>query len=512
MTRASAEPPDQSTASPLTSIPVVCIRAYERNPRQAENPAYGDIKESIRVDGMLQPLIVTRRPGEDDYVVAAGGNPLLRAIRELHTETEEERFARVPCVIHPWTGEKAVLAGHLKENDLRGDLAFIDRARAVLALLDLIREERGGAPLSQRQAVAALRDVGYVVSQSVFSYMAYAVEQLWSLLPDALAAGIGRPQVERIRNLERAAESVWRSITDAETEAFATAFDAACRKSDGAVWDFAVLRRAVEAEITQRADVGPRAVQEALAARLHERATEPDGAAAPELATRASPAHRAAAGRPDERDRPPDFAGVDDRGLTEPPVDHRSDGQPTEPRNDDEEDPGHDMNTKTAQHPATSDRSRPRDLKSLRARAWTLAQRIAQRHGLETLIAPLIGKGLGYMICDVPDATLLEQLDQDELAQVSTAWWQLAACAEVTVAPLAEILPLVQEGSVLRRALEDQDAGLLFDSVWTLDPGNTGYRLWRRLDDRAWQDLCGLMENYRDLHRVAETTGSPLWG
>ena len=512
MSRATGGPPDQSAASPLASIPVVCIRAYERNPRQAENPAYGVIKESIRVDGMLQPLIVTRRPGEDDYIVAAGGNTRLRAIRELHTETEEERFARVPCVIHPWTGEKAVLAGHLKENDLRGDLVFIDRARAVLALLDLIREEQGGAPLSQRQAVAALRDVGYVVSQSVFSYMAYAVERLWSLLPDALAAGIGRPQVERIRTLERAAELVWRSITDADADPFVTAFNAACRKSDRAVWDFAVLRRAVEAEITRRADVEPAAVQEALEARLDERTAEPDGAAEPEFATRASPAHLCAAGRSGERDRLPedDESGNDSRG--EPTLDHRSDGQPTEPRNDDEEDPGHDMNTTTAQHPKTSDQSRPRDLKSLRARAWTLAQRIAQRHGLETLIAPLIGKGLGYMIRDVPDAALLEQLDQDELAQVSTAWWQLAACAEVTVAPLAEILPLVQEGSVLRRALEDQDAGLLFDSVWTLDPGNTGYRLWRRLDDRAWQDLCGLMENYRDLHRVAETTGSPLWG
>ena len=53
--------------------------------------------------------------------------------------------------------------GTLKENDLRGDLVFIDRARSVLALLDLIREEQGGAPFSQRQAVAALRDLGYVV-------------------------------------------------------------------------------------------------------------------------------------------------------------------------------------------------------------------------------------------------------------------------------------------------------------------------------------------------------------
>jgi ParB-like chromosome segregation protein Spo0J len=50
-------------------IPVGLIRAYERNPRQAENSAYGGIKESIRVDGMLQPLIVTRRPGEEDVTV-----------------------------------------------------------------------------------------------------------------------------------------------------------------------------------------------------------------------------------------------------------------------------------------------------------------------------------------------------------------------------------------------------------------------------------------------------------
>ena len=81
MSRATAEPPDQSTALPLASIPVGLIRAYERNPREAENAAYVEIKESIRVDGMLQPLIVTRRPGEEDYVVAAGGNTRLRAIR-----------------------------------------------------------------------------------------------------------------------------------------------------------------------------------------------------------------------------------------------------------------------------------------------------------------------------------------------------------------------------------------------------------------------------------------------
>ena len=52
---------------------------------------------------------------------------------------------------------------------------------------------------------------------------------------------------------------------------------------------------------------------------------------------------------------------------------------------------------------------------------------------------------------------------------------------------------------------------MLFASVWTLDPGHTGYRLWRRLDERNWQDLLGLMDAYRALHRASADSGEALW-
>jgi hypothetical protein len=152
------------------------------------------------------------------------------------------------------------------------------------------------------------------------------------------------------------------------------------------------------------------------------------------------------------------------------------------------------------------------DMKSLRARLWTLASRLAQRNGLGDLIEPLAGKGLGFVLRDVPDPALADQLVEDALAQVSMVWWHLAACAELTVAPLEALLPALPGESVLKRALTEQDAGLLFASIWTLDPGHAGYRLWRRLDERDWQDLLGLMEAYRTLHRVAEDHGQPLWG
>jgi len=140
-----------------------------------------------------------------------------------------------------------------------------------------------------------------------------------------------------------------------------------------------------------------------------------------------------------------------------------------------------------------------------------LAARLAQRNGLGDLVAPLSGKGLGFILRDVPDPSLADQLDTDTLCQVSMLWWHLAACAEMTVAPLDAVIASLSSDSILRRALENQDAALLFNSVWTLDPGHTGYRLWRQLVDQDWQDLLGLMDTYRLIHRVAEDTEIQLW-
>ena len=160
----------------------------------------------------------------------------------------------------------------------------------------------------------------------------------------------------------------------------------------------------------------------------------------------------------------------------------------------------------------SSEYSGPGDLKSLRARSWTLAARLAQRNGIGDLIVPLPSLGLGYLLRDVPDPALADQLDDDTLGQIAILWWHLAACAELTVGPLEVVLRLLSEHSVLHRALEDPDSGLLYQSVWTLDPGQHGQRLWRRLGDRDWQDLLQLMDTYRRIHRLAEESQTRLWG
>jgi len=497
------------------------IALYDHNPRQSANPKFDVIKASIRAQGMDQPLVVTQRPGETAYMIGAGGNTRLKILQALYEETGEARFRDVSCIYRPWTGETDVLVAHLRENDLRGDLTFLDKALAVKALKHLIQAEQGEDSVTQTQLAEALSDRGYALSQGLISQMAYTVERLLPLLPAALKGGMGRPQVERIRQLERAARALWldRSI-DTEDE-FDQAFAELCRRYDSPEWDIGNLRRALEAEMAERADVSIHAVSMVLEGYLAGRRdldagdhwlaeTEDDEAAsdaepiaannAPASASSPSPTHEADDVTAQDGDPP----GPSDAAEASAPS--ASDGDNDVACEDDTEalqgdDPA----------PQTTAQLESMDLKSLRARAWTLASRLAQRNGLSELIQPLAGKGLGFVLCDVPDPALVDQLDEDTLAQVSMVWWYLAAASEVTVAPVEQLLPSLDDASVLRRALEDQDAGLLFSSVWTLDPGHMGFRLWRRLDARDWRDLVDLMETYRAVHQAAAASGDPLW-
>ena len=94
----------------------------------------------------------------------------------------------------------------------------------------------------------------------------------------------------------------------------------------------------------------------------------------------------------------------------------------------DQPDPTHAEHLEPIDDALLTDRG-PSDLKSLRGRAWTLATRLAQRNGMGELVEPLPSKGLGFMLRDVPDPALAEQLDEAGLSQLSMLWWQLAACA-----------------------------------------------------------------------------------
>ncbi|AJY19068.1 TPA: ParB family protein [Pseudomonas aeruginosa] len=205
-------------SDPIADTPMVVtldqLRPYDHDPRVTRNPAYEDIKASIRERGLDAPPAITRRPGESHYIIRNGGNTRLAILRELWSETKDERFFRIPCLFRPWPqrGEVVMLTGHLAENELRGGLSFIERALGVEKAREFYEQEMGrdsGQPLSQSELARRLTADGFPLPQSHISRMQDAVHYLLPAIPTLLYGGLGRHQVERLAVLRKACERTW---------------------------------------------------------------------------------------------------------------------------------------------------------------------------------------------------------------------------------------------------------------------------------------------------------------
>ena len=207
--------PSATTLSdPIADTPMVVtldqLHPYDHDPRKKRNPVYEEIKASIRERGLDAAPAITRRPGDDHYIIRNGGNTRLAILRELWSETKDERFFRVSCLFRPWPerGEIVALTGHLAENELRGGLTFIERALGVEKAREFYELE-SGSTLSQSELARRLAADGYPVQQSHISRMADAVRYLLPAIPTVLYAGLGRHQVERLSVMRKACERTW---------------------------------------------------------------------------------------------------------------------------------------------------------------------------------------------------------------------------------------------------------------------------------------------------------------
>ncbi len=480
---------DQQHREPrVIELTIDQIHGYAGNPRRQANPEYERIKASIRQEGLDQPLVVTQKPGESHYVLLAGGNTRLQALKALYQETGESRFYTIHCLLKPWVEESAVLLAHLRENELRGELPFIDKALAVYEAKRLFEQELQVQDLSLRRLEQLLKQHGFPLGNAVISKMGYAVHRLLPLIPQALEAGLGRPQVEKIRALERAGGQYWVEREVGNEAEFADIFATLCRRYDTPDWTVEPLRNALENEIADATQAPLQMIRLTLGALLN-------GGEIPAYIPDPSEAAATTADTPDAASDcdPPRVECLAPQGTGSKGTD-LPDGQVT-------------PESPTTNPPRTA----VDPLGPLRQSAFDSAAKLAQRHGLGDRIIPLTDQGIGFLIIEVPDPALKETLDPDLLGQVSMVWWQLAACAEITVAPLDYLIPHLESDSVLYRALVNQDAALLFDRVWTLDPGQIGHQLWRQLTDADWQTLLALMKTYRQLHHEAMMSGHPLW-
>ena len=494
----------------VLGIEVTRIRCYEKNPRQCQNPEYDRIKASIQAVGLDQPLIITQRPGDPDYIVHAGGNTRLQILKELFEATGDERFYRVDCRVVAWPGESGVLLAHLRENELRGHLTFIERARAVFAVRDLLAEELALKTISVRQLEGLLKERGYGINTGLLSQMRYSVAVLLPLMPVSLRAGLGKLQVQRIRNLEKVAREVWQRHEIGNDSDFEGVFGALCRRYDGQDWQYDQLQQAIEVEIAEALETSIQAIRIEFECRLCGR--EPEIPAFVEIDETNSEVFPVAA-----RDEPatPSAAEIAaaasltasraDAGRVAEVVDAAASGRALD---------------LAIELPCDTEDSRyevfgqPRGLiplELLRKRAFQLASRLAERQGLSDLIAPWSDAGLGYVVRDVPGPSQTEALDADRLAEAPTVWWQLVSFAEMTEIPVTRLAILLDEDSLLRKALESGTMQGLADRVWQVEPAHWGERFWRTLSQEDWLNWLALVHNYRELHRMARRSDVSLW-
>ncbi len=179
------------------------------------------LKSRYGIGVLDTPPPVTRKPGENKYRIRNGGNTRLAILNELYGETGDEKYFKFHCLFRPWDAVRAKiisLTGHLAENDLQGQLLFIERAIGV-DKAKVLYEAEAGESISQRELARRLAADGYPVSQSHISKMLETIRHLLPAAPNLLYSGLGVDRITRLLALRKTALQCWdRNYQEQEQE------------------------------------------------------------------------------------------------------------------------------------------------------------------------------------------------------------------------------------------------------------------------------------------------------
>ncbi len=138
---------DNAHVNPVSEMPMILtleqLQPNPDNPRQGRNPRYEEIKSSIRARGLDSVPKVTKAPGSEFYIFSDGGNTRYQILSELWQETQDERFFRLHVLFKPRPGRLQCLIGHLAENEVRGELTFLEKAQGICVARSLYEETLG---------------------------------------------------------------------------------------------------------------------------------------------------------------------------------------------------------------------------------------------------------------------------------------------------------------------------------------------------------------------------------
>jgi ParB family protein of integrating conjugative element (PFGI_1 class) len=488
------------------------VTPYDGNPRHERNPLYDEIKDSIRAQGGLNnPLTVTRRPGDERYMVESGGNTRLQVLNELWSETSDERFNAVHCLFRPWVSESHVLAAHLIENDTRGDLMFFDRAQGILALRDKLEHELERT-LSQREFIDVLAARGYGLDQGSLSRMIYTLDVLQPTILSALRAGLGIGAVRELRRIDAAAQKVWEEQKGTTPDTWSPVFQACLAEHDRPEFSVDAVRQTLEDKIAHALGWPLQFVRLKLDSILGQDKQPPSGPLPVEPVLAAPPAIATATDTqvlplPDDWQskspggvRPPLKAVPTSKGTTDP---NTHDG-PADSSTDED---------RLVYSTDSADTSSDNDLAMLRQSAHSAAVDLCHRYDIAECLQSMPDKGMGFLV-DLPRDSVVPVDGYDTLDQLHRQWlwWFLLSLSEAAVDPdrIATVPDHVRLKDLI---LERRDAEALL-LVGEPDWKALGYEFLSdpRVPDETVTELLTLARHCRGIRRLVNDTGGlTLW-
>ena len=503
------------TSEDQINVSILQIDYYDKNPRRADNPQFSQIKESIRFSGLIQPLVITKRPNHKNFMIYKGGNTRLKALRELYEESGDNKFKFANCFYIPWSGmESEAILGHLQENEMRKSLCFFDRASGVKRAIEILKVELQKPNLSLRETHSLFVDKGYSISLSMLSDLNYAANFLERSMPYSLKQTLGRPQVQRIRHVDRVLKNVC-SEFDISTENRDKIFHRTLNDYNELTWSLQFFLRSLEAALASFVGTSVHDIALRMAGYMHLNDITPLSKNPTTLQESFDDLKFISDQTILESQKQPTSKNA---GHTNPSLEP-SGALPFSVKN-----PSPARKTKSAE--TTSKRVKAKssdkrsdahlDITKLRRQSYSTARSLAKRFDFH--VHPTTGKkivtntgdwGMGFLITDFPAPTSrVKSHRQIELRD--SLWWILFELSDIewameTARPLTA--NLVGE-SELRHFIRSADPNTLFKyarkvmrrpypliGVFTMSI--------RLLDNSSWEDIKFLLNSYRSMHQIA---------
>lgn len=142
LARANAKGPlptgDEVPGAQLLNVPVEKIRVSPFQPRKHfSEERRQEMRESLRSQGLLEPIIVERHPKEPDAFVLVSGENRWRGHKDLLADTGDTKWATIAAIVRPPSLPGKGRAQALVANLQRADLTPLEEGDGYLGMRDV---------------------------------------------------------------------------------------------------------------------------------------------------------------------------------------------------------------------------------------------------------------------------------------------------------------------------------------------------------------------------------------